>query len=115
MLDVGAVSSRMTPASYGEARWNRVLVQSGWGLATYAMVLVATRLWTSFSFTISMFQKRRQKSPLDAVFAVVDILCSVGSQCCFVAYSHLREHNKYLVRVRRPPSCPPPRAYPLTH
>ena len=77
-----------------EARWDRVLVQTGYGLATYLAVLVATRLWTSFTF--SSFLKRRHKSSLDTVLAVVDILFSLGSQCCFIAYTFVREYNKYI-------------------
>jgi hypothetical protein len=51
-------------------------------------------LWTSFTFTT--FQKRRHNTQLDTVFAVVDILFSLGSQCCFIAYSAVREYNKYV-------------------
>ena len=91
------MSSNYSVTAHEEATWHRVLVQAGCGLGMYLMVLVATRLWTSFTFL--RFQKRRHKNSLDTAFAVVDILFSLGSQACFIAYTYKREYNKYLVRV----------------
>ena len=46
--------------------------------------------------TFSSFLKRRHKNSIDTVLAVVDIIFSLGSQCCFVAYTVVREYNKYI-------------------
>ena len=83
----------MRDGSYEEARWNRVLIQTGAGLALFLLVLVATRAWTSYVMTWRVKPNRHYPKQFDVVIGVVDIIASVGSLCCFIARTYIRVSN----------------------
>ena len=83
----------MRDGSYEEARWNRVLIQTGAGLGLFLLVLVATRAWTSYAMTWRARPGRHYPKQFDVVIGVVDIIASVGSLCCFIARTYIRVSN----------------------
>ena len=96
-MDVQDGTSLMSAASYEEAKWRRVIVQSSCGIAVFVAVLIVTRVWTSVSST--RFLRRRQMNKVDTWFCVLDILTSSASQCCFIAQVYIREYNVVLVVI----------------
>ena len=87
----------LSPESYEEARWSRVLTQQAVAFSAFGATLVLTRLWTSFTST--KFLRRRHKNRVDTALALTDIVCSTASMCVFVAQSVIREYDAALTAV----------------